>query len=199
LSFSGQTIKARGQALVELAVVLPVLVLFMAAVIPLIVKGAALPWLDERLTLRHLSQNDEQVHRQLQLTHESDLLPPYFDNTRLEESTQNASMGMSLPLLGKTFPGNMTRKLTTVTLPEHGWWNREIFGSPQSSDRNISRDLTMVTARVPFESKVPDEVRRLTLIGLASGKTNILEKAGFNLFHLNLDALPETAEGGETK
>ena len=57
----------------------------------------------------------------------------------------------------------------------------------------------MIAARVPFESKVPDEVRRLTLIGLASGKTNILEKTGFNLFHLNLDALPETAEGGETK
>ena len=104
LSLSRQTVKVRGQALVELAVILPVLVLFMAAVLPLIVKGVALPWLDERLTLRQLSQNDEQVHRQLQLTHESDLLPPYFDNTRLEESTQNASMGMSLPLLGKNFP-----------------------------------------------------------------------------------------------
>ena len=183
----------------ELAVILPVLVLFMAAVIPLIVKGVALPWLDERLTLRLLSQNDEQVHRLLQLTHDSNLLPPYFDKTRLEESTRSASMGMSIPLLGKTFPGNMTRKLTTATLPEHGWWNRAIFGNPRDSDRNISRDFTMVAARIPVESEVPDEVRRLTLIGLVTGKTNILGKTGFNLFHLNLDALPETAEGGETK
>ena len=183
----------------ELAVILPVLVLFMATVLPLIVKGVALPWLDERLTLRHLSQNDEQVHRLLQLTHDSDLLPPYFDKARLEESTRSASMGMSIPLLGKTFPGNMTRKLTTATLPEHGWWNRELFGSPQESDRKISRELTMVAAQVHVESGVPDKVKRLTLIGLASGKTNILKKTGFNLFHLNLDALPETGEGGETK
>ena len=199
LSLSRQTVKVRGQALVELAVILPVLVLFMAAVIPLIVKGVTLPWLDERLTLRQLSQDDEQVHRLLQLTHESDLLPPYFDNTSLEESTHSASMGLSIPLLGKTFPGNMTRKLTIATLPEHGWWNREIFGSTQGSDPKISRDLTMVAAQVPVESEVFDEVKRLTLVGLATGKTNILEKTGFNLFHLNLDALPETAEGGETK
>ena len=189
----------RGQALVELAVILPVLILFMAAVIPLIIKGVILPWLDERLTLRQLSHNEEQVHGLLQLTHDSDLLPPYFDETRLEESTRGVSMGIPIPLLEKTFPGYMTRKLTTATLSEHGWWKQEIFGNPQESNHEISRDLTMLTAQVPTESKVPDKVRKLTLLGLAPGRTNILEKTGFNLFHLNLDALPETTKRGETK
>ena len=198
-NISNQAEKVRGQALVELAVILPVLLLFMAAVMPLIVNGVALPWLDERLTLRQLEQDDEQIHRLLQLTHDSDLLPPYFDKTKLEDSTQSTSMGMSIPLLGKIFPGDMTRKMTTATLPEHGWWNRELLGNPQKEDRQISRSLTMVTAQVLVESQVPNEVKRLTLIGVASGKTGILEKTGFNLFHLNLDALPETGEGGMRK
>jgi len=199
LSISNQAEKTRGQALVELAVILPVLVLFMAAVMPLIAIGVALPWLDERLTLRQLEQDDEQIHPLLQLTHEMDLLPPYFDKASLEESTRSTSMGMSIPLLGVIFPGDMTRKMTTATLPEHGWWNRELLGNPQKEDRQISRSLTMVTAQVLVESQVPNEVKRLTLIGVASGKTGILEKAGFNLFHLNLDALPEHGKGGGEK
>ena len=199
MSISNQAEKTRGQALVELAVILPVLVLFMATIMPLIVNGVALPWLDERLTLRQLEQEDEQIHPLLQLTHEMDLLPPYFDKARLEESTRSASMGMSIPLLGVIFPGDMTRKMTTATLPEHGWWNRELLGNPQKEDRQISRSLTMVTAQVLVESRVPNEVKRLTLIGVASGKTGILEKAGFNLFHLNLDALPEHGKGGGEK
>jgi len=197
LSISKETGKSRGQALVELAVILPVLVLFMAAVIPLIIKGVALPWLDERLSLRQLGQDDEQIHHLLQLTHNSDLLPPYFDKARLKESTRSTSMGMSIPLLSETFPGDMTRKLTKATLPEHGWWNRKLLGSPPERERQISRDLTMVKAQVLVEARVPDEVKRLTLIGVLSGKTDILKIAGVNLFHLNLDALPETGETGE--
>jgi len=190
-----KTEKAKGQALVELVVILPVLILFMAAVIPLIVNGVSLPWLDERLTIRQLGPDDEQVHQLLQLTHDSDLLPPYFDKTRLEENTRNVSMGMSIPILGKTFPGYMTRKKTTTTIPEHGWWNRKLFGNQQEQDRQISRHLTMVQAQVLVESSVPNAVKKLTLIGIASGKTGILDNLGLKLFHLNLDALPETGEG----
>jgi hypothetical protein len=196
LRISKVTEKSRGQALVELAVILPVLVLFMAAVIPLIIKGVALPWLDERLSLSQLGQDDEQNHHLLQLTHDSDLLPPYFDKTRLEESTRSTSMGVSIPLLSEIFPGDMTRKLTKATLPEHGWWNQAILGSPPERERQISRGLTMVKAQVLVESQVPDEVKKLTLIGVLSGKTDIFKKSGLNLFHLNLDALPETDEPG---
>ncbi len=196
MNTSKQAEKARGQALVELAVILPILVLFMVLVIPLIVKGTALPWLDERLTLRQLGQDDEQIHRVLLLTHESDLMPPYFDKTRIEESTRNTPIPMSIPVLGKIFPGDITRKLTSVTLPEHGWWNRELLGNPQEQDRQISRGLSMVPVRILTESRVPDEVKRWTLTGAVPGKTGLLEKAGFNLFHLNLDALPETGKAG---
>jgi hypothetical protein len=195
LSFPEQTEKVRGQALVELAVILPVLVLFITAVIPLIVRGVALPWLDERLTLRQLGQDDEQVHPLLQLTHDPDLLPPYFDKSRLEESTRSSSISMSIPLLGTIFPGDMTTKLTTATISEHGWWNRELLGNPQDRDRQISRSLTMIATPGLVDSSATDEVKRLTLVGIASGRTRFLEKAGFNLFHLDLDALPETSHG----
>jgi len=191
------TEKAKGQALVELAVILPVLILFMAAVIPLIARGSALPWLDERLSLRQLGQDNDQVHPLLQHIHNLDLLPPYIDKTKLQESTRSASMGMSIPPLGHIYPGDTIRKLTTATLSEYGWWNREILGRQQEQDCHISRGLAMLTALELAESRVPAEVKRLALIGIVSGKVGFLKKIGFNLFHLDLDALPEPDKRGE--
>jgi len=196
LNISKHTEKHRGQALVELAVILSVIVLFMLAVIPIIAEGVALPWLDERLALRQLGQDDEQTHRLLQFTHDPDMLPPYFDITTLEESTRSTSMGITVPLLGGIFPGEVTRKNTRGPLPDHGWWNRELYGSAPEGEGQISRGLTMIKAKVLAESRVPDEVKRLTLVGFASGRTGILEIAGFNLLHIDLDALPETGEAG---
>lgn len=182
--------KIRGQALVEVTVILPIIVLFMAAVIPLLVRGVALPWLDERLTLRHLDQDEARVHRQLQITHSLDVLPSYFEKTMLEENTQNTYMDMIIPVMGEIFPGVMTRKKTTLNFRDHSWWNHQILGLPQGRDQQISRDLTLVTPHQLVESKVPGEIKKFTFIGIATGETDFLEKAGFKLFHLNMDALP---------
>jgi hypothetical protein len=190
LNSSQQIKKVRGQALVELAVILPVIVLFIAAVIPLLVRGAFLPLLDERLALRQLSQDEAQVDHQLQITHSPDILPPYFEKTRLEENTQDTSMGMFIPLMSETFPGVMTRKNTIVTFSDDRWWNHALLGLPQERDQQISRNLTMVTSRQLVESRVQGEIKKFSFIGMTTGKTGFLEKAGFKLFHLNMDALP---------
>jgi len=190
LNSTQQVKKVRGQALVELGVTIPVIVLFMAAVIPLLVRGAFLPLLDERLALRQLGQDEAQVDHQLRITHSPDILPPYFEKTRLEENTKDTSMGISIPLMRETFPGVMTRKNTIVTLDDDRWWNHRLLGFPQERDHQISRNLAMVAPRRLVESRVPEEIKKFTFIGMTTGKTGFLEKAGFKLFHLNMDALP---------
>ena len=191
--------KTRGQALVELAIILPILVLFMSAVTPLIVKNIASSWLDERLALRHFGKDDHMVQQVLARTHEADQLPPYFEKEGLEESIRSAPLEASIPLLPQNFPGKIYRIRTTAKLQEKGWWNRSILHSPQEEHLRLSKTLSMVPASYTDESQVPGEVRRLTLLGLASGTTSILDKAGLDLFHLNLDALPETAARGKDK
>ena len=189
-----QTEKDKGQALLELLIVLPVMIYFMMAVIPLIVNGVSLSWMDERLALRQLNQDDEKIHNILTLAHAPDILPPYFDKTELKESTRIAQLGISIPILKETFPGDMIQKLAAATIHENGWWNLPLTDQAQEESFQISRDITMVKAAKIMEMEIPHMVKRLTLLGLASSGTGSLERIGFGLFHLNLDALPEMNE-----
>lgn len=191
--------KASGQALVEMVIILPVLVLFMSVVVPLVVQGIASSWLDERLSLRHLGQDDARVHQLLERTHETDRLPPYFEKRGLEESAQRSPLGVSIPFPGNFFPGEIYRVRATVNLTESEWWNPSILGDPPMDHHRLSRTLSMVQASSFHESSIPREVRRLTLLGLAPGKVKVLNGAGSKLFHLNLDALPETDARGEDR
>lgn len=186
----------QGQALVELMVLLPLLLLFMAAAVPIIVHGMAAPWLDERLALRHLAQDDEQIHRILLQTHEQDLLPPYFDRSSINETSQSASMGITLTALGITFPGEIIKKVTSTTIPDSGWLNWKFFDNPQVKNRRISRSFTVAYAPFIRESQVSEYVEQLSLMHVASEMKSLLERIGIKLLHLNLDAIPEAPEKG---
>ena len=189
----------KGQALIELMVILPIIILVMAAVLPIVASGVTLPLLDERLTLRHLGEESKKTHQMLQITHSHDLLPPYFEMEKLQETTEIIHQGVPLPLVGSIFSRNMTRKVTKAPIPKHRWWNQELLASSQDQPSEITRDLSLLAGQVLAESSVPEEVKKLTSIGLISGTADILEKAGLNLFHLNLDALPEGEEKKERK
>lgn len=189
----------KGQALIELVVILPILLLVMATVLPMVAGGVTLPLLDERLTLRHLNEEGKKTHQILQITHSDNLLPPYFEIEKLQETTEIIHQGVRLPRVGNIFSGDMTRKITIAAIPKHGWWNQELLSLPQEQHREISRDLFILAGQLLAESSVPEEVKKLTPIGVVSGTAGILEKAGLNLFHLNLNALPESVEKKERK
>jgi hypothetical protein len=193
LSIIEQTRKVRGQALIELAIMLPVLILLLSITAPIIVRAIGSTWLDERLALKLFGQDDDQAHRLLVRTHDNARLPSYFQGDELEEKSQITPLGFPIPLLNHRFPGKIQRKSATVTLEKTGWWNRSVLGDPREEFLRLSRALSMVPAPNLDESRVPWEVRKLTLLGLAPGSNRILERAGLDLFHLNLDALPESA------
>ena len=57
----------------------------------------------------------------------------------------------------------------------------------------------MVKTPLLIESHVAEKVKNLMLTEITSGMTKVLEQAGINLFHLNLDALPGAEERGQAK
>lgn len=194
-----QTRKVRGQALIELVIILPILILLLSATAPLIVRAIGSIWLDERLALKLLGQDDDQAQRLLVWIHEKDRLPPYFQEDELDETSRITPLGVPMPLLNHRFPGKIQRNSATVSLEKTGWWKRPVLGDPQEDFLRLSRALSMVPAPNLDESRVPWEVRKLTLLGLAPGNNRILERAGLDLFHLNLDALPGAASQGVKK
>jgi len=165
----------------------------MSTAAPLLMRGISSLWIDERLMLRQFVMDDSRVHRILVQTHEVDRLPPYFGEDEVKERTWASSLEPAIPLISNRFPGEIRRKHTSATMKKNVWWREAILGEPQERLFQLSRTLSMVPLFDPGESSVREEVRDLTLLGIAPGQADILEKLGLKLFHLNLDALPETA------
>lgn len=186
-----------GQALVELVVILPVLILFMATVAPMLTIGTTVPWLDERLFLRQLGDDIAHIHSLLLTTHESELIPSYFETNHLEETTHDYSMETPMNIPGLVFPGALTRKTIIFTKPENGWWDSMFLKNQGEKGRQIIRSLAIVAAPVIPESRVVEKVRRLSIGGALPVPIRILKKIGIKPFHLNLDALPRAESKGK--
>jgi hypothetical protein len=196
LNLSNHPENSTGQALVELTVVLPLLLLYAAVLAPLLLNSMYVPWLDERLALTQLKQNDDRIHDQLLFTHSSDRLPSYFEKSRIDESSRVSSPDFPIPVLSEIFPGVMVSHSVTVTLPDGEWWNSKILGDPKERNVQISRNMSMLASTILNESTAFKAVKRLAFPGIVTDKAAFLEKTGVDLFHLDLDALPQSGEGG---
>ena len=189
----------KGQALVELTVVLPVLILFLSTLVPMIHLGKASLWLDERLALRQLGQPDDSIHNVLLRTHDADQFPLYFAESDLEETGRLQDTKIFTPLPGATFPGHLRQVISAVDLSLEDGWNRQVLGEAPTHNLHIKRSLTLLQEESITEPDIPARVRKLMPLGMASGVTRVLERWGFDLFHLNLEAMPHTDEKGGTE
>ena len=181
-----------GQALVEMLLVLPPILLLMAIILPLVAYSVLMPWLDERLWLSQFIE-EEIVHSELTHSHEKNLIPAYFKKDTITTHTDTEALGFFLPLLNQFFPGPITIKNLYANYPEI---KVTPFENPHFPHEKISRKLAMISTHLMSENEVPSRVRNLTLSGVFHGKTGTLENFGLQLFHLNLDALPETDREG---
>jgi hypothetical protein len=178
-----------GQSLIELVVVLPVLMLLLAAVCPLLASGIVKPWLDEKLWLRQFFQGGETLQSELEDAHGKNLIPMYTGQRDLEETTNLKNLGLSFPLLRNSFPGLIS---TQKVLSNHPEGKGITLGKTGRSDEKISRSLAMLTSTAMTEPEIPHRVRKLSILGIFSWRVEVPKKLDFEFFHLNLDALPET-------
>lgn len=177
-----------GQSLIELIVVLPVFLLFLTIVYPLLSSGIVTPWLDEKLWLRQFLQEGKFLQSELEDIHEKNMIPLYFVQSDLEETTHQEKLGFSFPLLTKSFPGLITNQKVLAKHPEvHGI----ILGEANRSCEKISRSLAILTSPIIAESDIPFRIRKLSVLGVFPRKIVALRNLNLEFFHLNLDALPE--------
>ena len=180
-----------GQALVELMVLIPVLLFLVAAVMPMISKTKIIPWLDERLFLKHFLQESDETHSLLDHAHKRDILPSYFGEDDLEETTIKVPGIRSGNIGFVTFPGELIRERVAFTLQKESHWNRVILGEDQVEGQKTHRSLTMVKTSALTEPQVLERVKQLTIFGSTTGIFRGFEKLGLKLLHINLDALPD--------
>lgn len=178
-----------GQSLIELILVLPVLLLFLGAVVPFLSSGIVTPWLDEKLWLRHFFPKEEILRQELKEAHGKHMVPRYFGQGDLEETTNFKKWGIPTPIHGDFFPGSLVVNKVLANLPDGKGicivWAKE-------SRERTSRSLAMLTMETLTESDIPLRTREISVMGIFPGKIRVLENFDFHLFHLDLNALPGT-------
>ena len=177
-----------GQSLVEFLVVSQIFLLFLAAIFPLLSSGAWILWLDERLWLRHFINGNQYIQSELHHAHRREMIPRYFLQKDLEETTELKKLSVILPVIKNFYPGYLKFNKIVANLPKEEW---KIPGIGCQFDRQIYRNFTMLTPSISYSSDIPFLIRELSILGIVPWKIKLLENMKFELFHLNLDALPD--------
>jgi hypothetical protein len=176
--------------LIELLVVIPVLLLFLSTIFPLLVSGIAINWLDERLWLRQFYPSRKILHLELEDAHGKNLIPLYFEQKDLEETTNLEKLSPLFPLFRNFFPGPIRIK---EVLANHLEGNALVFEKASRSDEKLSRNLAILASTLLTESDAPLRIKNLTVVRIFPWKVGTLKNHDFGFFHLNLDALPKAS------
>jgi hypothetical protein len=170
---------------------LPLLFLFIAAVFPILCSGVTTAWLDEKLWLRQFIQENGTIQSELEDAHGRSKVPTYFRLSDLEEKTELEKLGITFPHINSSYPGNIKIHKVHAYLPKS---ESNVFTGSYASDEKMARKLAMVVSSTPDDSDISSLIRKLTVLGIFPWKTGVLENMDFNLFHLNLDSLPDSQQ-----
>lgn len=118
-------------------------------------------------------------------------MPIYFRLSDLEEKTELEKLGITFPYIKGSYPGNIKIQKVHAYLPKS---ESNVFTGSYASDEKMARKLAMVVSSTPGDSDISSLVRKLTVLGIFPWKTGVLENMDFNLFHLNLDSLPDSQQ-----
>ena len=188
----------RGQALVELVIILPVLITFLSGAALLLNYATTPLWLEE-LTALHLRLPESgQLYDKLQKCREGSMIPPYPAQRDLEiNSISKNPQKVPLPL-HRYYPGSIRKTEVLMDLSQFIKRAAAPFGYIPGVKDPILIDLRMIPLRELKEETVKDQIRRTIFPGSAMetivGKLNAL---GLELVHLNLDAVPEMKKDGD--
>lgn len=184
---------ARGQALIEFALVAGGFLLLLAAAFSLIPRSLLPLWVDEQIACSLLSASPASDRALLREAHQGvGLLPPGGKDASIQGGERRAAALVSL-LPASLFPGKEREE--GMTVPVSPLLPRASLEAPlalASGGSRVSRRLRMVVLhRVP-EEEVKRLVDRCFLGGLAdrAGILEPLRLLGLDPVRVNLDALP---------
>ena len=187
----------RGQALIELVLILPLLLVFLSGAV-LLLNYATLPlWLDELTTLHLRLPEIDDLYNKLGMSREGSMVPPYPEQQDLTINTVSKNL-LRAPLpLHRYYPGPTRKAEGSLNLSRFIKWGFAPFGHLPGVHDPILVDLRMTPFKEFKENSVKDQIRQILFPGSAmeviTGKLGAL---GVELVHINLDAVPEAKKFG---
>ncbi len=187
-----------GQALVEAIVLIPAL-LFVSFALVSILSYSSLPiWMEEILTLQLSDKNPGKLLEAVGRSRQTSSLPPYFNKDEVDVQ-RSVFKSRVLPL-----PLHMANPINRLDISGHFLWSKTMERTPFSILK-VFKGYESATAKMSFtaqknlsEKDASIRVRKVFMSGLTMGRImNQLEMSGISLFHLNFNALPDSASSGK--
>jgi hypothetical protein len=186
-----------GQALIELVVVIPVILVIFMCAIPLAAYGIFPTWMDERLALSQLVAKKTEAVDYLPKAHSNSRVPTYPDDKSIQESSKNLQTG----LFPDSFPGRLSERIVLHELQMHLSRKNLMPGSNlagrSDSTEKLTRNLSMLAPHNIEEQAVSEHVREWSLIGIMKGSDSTFRRLGIDLFHMDINAIPSEGPGRE--
>jgi len=198
LNYSAQIKDQNGQALIELVVIIPLLLIIAGLLIGLIAYSQLPIWMDELLAFTLISQQGVDHFEILKKQRESSMLPRYFNHEEIEIH-RVSSTNTSFPLpLHRIFQNNRSEVTGNAN------WQKVIRRTalpllkPLKGAENHTSKMSFVSLMKLDEAQSKKLIRGIFLSGLSGNQLmRLLRKLGFNIFHLNFDTLPFTTSEKE--
>ncbi len=198
MNYSAQTKDENGQALIELVVIVPLLLIIVCLLIGLIAYSQLPIWMDELLAFTLISQQDLNHFEILKKLRESSMFPRYFDHEEIEIH-RVSSINKSFPLpLHRIFQNNRSE------ITGNANWQKVISRTAlpllsllKGAESHTSK-MSFVSLMKLDEAQSKELIRGIFLSGLSGNQLmRLLGKLGFNIFHINFDTLPLTTSAKE--
>ena len=184
-----------GQALIELVVIVPVILVALICAIPLATYGIFPTWMDERLALMQLAEKKELAAACLAKAHENSRIPIYPDDESIQESSRELQPGFFPDSLPGRLSERMVRHELQMPLQRESLLPVSIMSGWSDSTEMFTRSLSMLAPHNIQEQGVSQQVKEWSLLGLIKGKDAAFRKLGVDLFHINIDAVPSEEPG----
>lgn len=190
--------KPGGQALIELVLVLPLLVAFLAGTVSLLTYAVIPLWMEE---LTNLDLRIPEIVDLPGILHENrkgSMVPPYPAPSDLEINTLSKTIVRFPYPLNQYFPGKLRKNEVSLDISTYIGTVIPFFGHLPGVREPVFTSLRMVPFDEIKEVTIRDRLRRVVFPGSAMEViTGKLETLGVKLVHINLDALPADRVDGD--
>lgn len=196
MNYSDQNKNQNGQALIELVVIIPLLLVITCLLTGLIAYSQLPSWMDELLAFTLVSQQSINHFEILEKQRKSSMFPRYFNHEEIKlHRVPSKNNSFLLPFhrifqnnrFEVTGSTNWQKVMSRTSLP--------LIQTLKGTENHTSK-MSFVASMKLDETQSKKLIKSVFLSGLSGNQLmRLLGKLGFNIFHLNFNTLPITTSG----
>lgn len=188
-----------GQALIEILLIIPIALMFLAAIGPILAQSLLQIWLGEITQLELSLPVEDEFFNTLQKNRNESRLPEYLDKEEMSTFSDEENIFPMIPPLDDFFPGRLITRTTTYEHTQMGIGQRSIFKDDPNKKLTLTSRMAWVPPYTFEENDLPSMIRNVAFCKIPGRYLNSIERMGLKTVHLNMNALPAAQNPGEKR